>query len=422
MLVLIVQTLTTIHEVPFWTDDYGYCKQIPGYAEGVHRPYGLQPMTIEVGDSLEFMYSVHHDVWHHPTLESLESCDYSGGAYQLAGREAGGGCEDETDHYGCMAQAYMSGGYVMTPDSPGTWYLSCSVGDHCRNGQRLVVTVEDRSKMAWHGGLEGAYHHVVPFWTDDYGYCEKIRGYPEGVHRPDGLTPLAAQVNQPVLFTYSTHHDVWQHASRAHWLACNYTGAVMLADRHEGGGCEDETDAACMAAATPFVLTPSRAGNLFLSCSVGDHCVNGQRIEITVYDHRTPPPPSPSPPPPPAPPLPAPPPPPPAPEAVVKRMLPGETFLLGAILGGLAACLVAHRKRLCSAGAVGAMQMTTTMGALPRSGGSDDPTWHTAGCGDVELSEQRAIERSLDDDGYGGEIQPAADQPGSSRSHQGMRV
>ena len=77
-------------------------------------------------------------------------------------------------------------------------------------------------------------------------------------------------------------------------------------------------------------------------------------------------------------------------------MLPGETFLLGALFGGIiACCLVVNRKRLCGGGAVGAiMQTSTTMGTLPRPGGSDDPTWNTDGCGDVELSEQRAIERA----------------------------
>ena len=148
------------HDVPFWTDDYGYCEQIPGYAEGVHRPYGLAPMTIALGDSLTFIYSVHHDVWRHPTLAALENCDYTG-AEILGDKTMGGGCEDETDHDGCMAQAYMNGGYVLTPSEPGTLYLSCSVGDHCQNGQRLVVTVEDPAKTAWHGGYEGAYHHVV---------------------------------------------------------------------------------------------------------------------------------------------------------------------------------------------------------------------------------------------------------------------
>ena len=51
-----------------------------------------------------------------------------------------------------------------------------------------------------------------------------------------------------------------------------YTGA-------EGGGCAQETDAACMAAAKPYVLTPTAPGDLYLSCSVSDHCINGQRTE-----------------------------------------------------------------------------------------------------------------------------------------------
>lgn len=138
MLALITEAvLITIHDAPFWTDAYGYCKPIPGYAEGVHRPYGLEPMTIALGDTLNFLYSVHHDVWSHPTHESLEQCDYSAGTL-LAGREAGGGCEDETDHYGCMATAYMNdAGYMLTPDAPGTY---CTPR-HCSNPRRQATLV-----------------------------------------------------------------------------------------------------------------------------------------------------------------------------------------------------------------------------------------------------------------------------------------
>jgi hypothetical protein len=251
--------------------------QVPGYKESVHRPYGLDPLAISLGQSLLFQYSTNHDVWSLKSLEALEACDFSEAAL-LALPEEGGECIND----GCNPQVEFEVRFKLTPEEPGTLYLSSRVADQCANGLRLTVTVEDPSNVAWRGGLENAYHHVVPFWTDNYGYCDPIPGFPEGVHRPRGLHPLIVRVGQPVLFTFSTEHDVWQHPSRESWEACDHTDATMLADRYEGGGCAHETDAACMAAAKPFVLTPTRPEDLYLSCSVGDHCKNGQRAEPGV--------------------------------------------------------------------------------------------------------------------------------------------
>ena len=248
--------------------------QMPGHDKSIHRPYGLDPLTISLGDTVSFEYSTNHDVWNLKSLEALEACDFSR-AELVAGREAGGECANDR----CMPQVAYEDRFELTPEQPGVLYLSSSVADQCANGLRLTVTVEDPSSVAWRGGIENAFHHVVPFWTDNYGYCEPIPGLPEGVHRPRGLHPLIVRVGQPVLFTFSTEHDVWQHPSRESWEACDHTGATMLADRYEGGGCAHETDAACMAIAKPFVLTPTRPEDLYLSCSIGDHCRNGQRTE-----------------------------------------------------------------------------------------------------------------------------------------------
>ena len=248
--------------------------QIPGHDQSVHRPYGLDPVKLFLGDTLSFEYSTNHDVWNLKSLEALEACDFSRAAL-LAGRDAGGGCTNDR----CDPQVEYADRFELIPEEPGALYLSSNVAGQCANGLRLVVTVEDPSSVAWRGGIENAYHHVVPFWTDKYGYCDPMPGFPEGVHRPYGLYPLVVQVGQPVLFTFSTQHDVWQHPSRESWQACDHTDATMLADRYEGGGCAHETDAACMAAAKPFVLTPTRPEDLYLSCSVGDHCKNGQRTE-----------------------------------------------------------------------------------------------------------------------------------------------
>ena len=119
--------------VPYWTDDAGYCKPIPGFEHHVHRPSGLTPITLLQGQKLVFKYSIHHDVWAHPSREALEACDYTS-AILLAGRMDGGGCEDDAD-LGCIES---SKGFKLAP-TQDELYLSCSIHDHCRNGQRLVV-------------------------------------------------------------------------------------------------------------------------------------------------------------------------------------------------------------------------------------------------------------------------------------------
>ena len=124
------------HHVPYWTDDYGYCKKLPGLDEGVHRRFGLERLHVKKGDRIAFTYSTHHDIWAHPTLEALESCDFST-ATRIANTTEGGGCADEAD-LACMSAATP---FILRPNTPGMLYLSCHVSDHCANGQRLVVQV-----------------------------------------------------------------------------------------------------------------------------------------------------------------------------------------------------------------------------------------------------------------------------------------
>ena len=142
-----------------------------------------------LGDSLFFQYSAYHDVSSLKSLEALEACDFSE-ATLLAGREAGGPCTNDR----CDPQVERADRFELIPKEPGPLYLSSSVADQCANGLRLVVTVEDPSSVAWRGGIENAYHHVVPFWTDDYGYCNQLPGVARENHRPDGLEPMTVFV------------------------------------------------------------------------------------------------------------------------------------------------------------------------------------------------------------------------------------
>ena len=126
--------------VPYWTDDAGYCKPLPGLDAGVHRPDGLSPIPLTIGDSLTFKFSVHHDVWLLPTQASFDACDFST-AQKIADTDRGGGCTEDDD----LACINSHEGFVYKPSTPGTYWFSCSIHDHCVNGQKLAVTVVEGS-------------------------------------------------------------------------------------------------------------------------------------------------------------------------------------------------------------------------------------------------------------------------------------
>ena len=282
LLVIVAVASSYKLEVPFWTDDAGYCEPLPNVAEGVHRPTGLAPLTVFEGTELVFKYSDHHDLWKHTSAASLAACTYTD-AVMLAGRDAGGNCSNEAN-FSCMRAAR---GFTYRLFEVGTHYFSCRVHDHCQNGQRLTVTVlPSTAPVPVH-----PMHVPVPFWTDDAGYCKPIPGLDPGVHRPSGLRPITLLSGQSLLFKYSTHHDVWAHPSLESLEACDYSSAVMLAGRADGGGCTSDEDLNCIANGEGYALTPTQ-DEMYLSCSVHDHCENGQRVVVTVLPapcpHETP--------------------------------------------------------------------------------------------------------------------------------------
>ena len=59
----------------------------------------------------------------------------------------------------------------------------------------------------------------------------------------------------------------------------------MLADVTDGGNCTGDADLACIDASVGYKYTPSAEDvgkSLYLSCSVGDHCPNGQTVVVHV--------------------------------------------------------------------------------------------------------------------------------------------
>ena len=354
LLLLLRAATATVHVVPFWTADAGFCKKLPGLPESVHRPHGLDRIHAVEGDMISFTFSTRHDVWSHTSLDALESCDFAE-ATLVAGANEGGGCADDAD-LECMGQATP---FQMSVEHPGELYLSSKVGNHCANGLRLVVVVRET------GSPPPPPPHVMtlgPWWTDDAGYCKPIpqladdrrhEGH-KGI-RPTGLETIVLEVGQPLIFQYTDHHDVWQHPTRESYDACDYEGAVMLADTNEGGGCTSDADWKCLEGSRGFelVATVDQVGReLYLSCSVGDHCVNGQKVIVSIissHDSAGP--------------------------------QPASPFSLGAALGASAAlvcvCVLllvrgAFRRRCPSRSSGVGLDIT-----IPKPGSSDDPM-HTS--------------------------------------------
>ena len=79
-------------------------------ARRLHSPRlaGLEPITIAYGQTLVFKYSAHHDVWQHPSAESLTACRYSD-AVMLADTSQGGGCELDEDLGESSADGHADG-------------------------------------------------------------------------------------------------------------------------------------------------------------------------------------------------------------------------------------------------------------------------------------------------------------------------
>ena len=159
-----------LDNIPRWTDDAGYCKGIPKDTD-TRRPDGLSPMTIAMGDDIEFTYSTHHDLWAHTSASAYDECSSTFDAdgqkimnpenypvrdnatrVLLADTTQGGGCPEETD-LTCMRAAAP---FVLRREVyeqhlvDGKLYISCQVHQHCENGQRLTITVLPALQAAEH--------------------------------------------------------------------------------------------------------------------------------------------------------------------------------------------------------------------------------------------------------------------------------
>ena len=94
------------------------------------------PMNLDPGDTITFhLYEYAHDVVSVPTAAALRACDFEE-KKQLCSSD-GANIVDGTVSKGDGGKL----AYVWAPTENGVYYISCTVGQHCVRGQRLMVTV-----------------------------------------------------------------------------------------------------------------------------------------------------------------------------------------------------------------------------------------------------------------------------------------
>ena len=86
---------------------------------------------ITVGDKIKFVYSYDHNVWWLPDRAAYDACSFYSGGSELPHwllRDADGAAT------GSLI-------YEAVVTEPGTLYLACELGQHCDDGQKIVINV-----------------------------------------------------------------------------------------------------------------------------------------------------------------------------------------------------------------------------------------------------------------------------------------
>ena len=107
---------------PSWRDSTSW--------DGI-RKAGPAVFDITAGDKIKFVYSYDHNVWWLPDRAAYDSCSFYSGGSELPHwllRDADGAAT------GSLI-------YEAVVTEPGTLYLACELGQHCDDGQKIVINV-----------------------------------------------------------------------------------------------------------------------------------------------------------------------------------------------------------------------------------------------------------------------------------------
>jgi len=102
------------------------------------RKAGPAVFDITAGDKIKFVYSYDHNVWWMPDRAAYDSCSFYSGGSELPHwllRDADG-------------KATGSLIYEAVVTEPGTLYLACELGQHCDDGQKIVINVAAPAETA----------------------------------------------------------------------------------------------------------------------------------------------------------------------------------------------------------------------------------------------------------------------------------
>jgi len=147
-----------------------------------------------------------------PSAEALAACDFTDAVEVIAANDVS---------------------RLVTVDSLPV-YFSCSVSQHCENGQKLVVTaMEDVKTVDWR-----LYSNVAD-------------------------QRMTAAVGDVLKFNWENAHNVYLMASKEAFETCNFAGATEVS-------------------AVSGVTVPVESLPLYFSCSISAHCQGGQKLAVTA--------------------------------------------------------------------------------------------------------------------------------------------
>ncbi|CEM20958.1 unnamed protein product [Vitrella brassicaformis CCMP3155] len=206
-------------------------------------PY--EDMEISLGQSLSFRYPAFHDVALADDEEAYTSC-----------------AKDKMTVTGAIDKG-MPEPFVFTPEEVGTYYIVCSVADHCELGQRFVLNVTEASPQADTEPIQVLVAQQ-PTWAVGVKYDD-----------------ITARQDTVLNFVSNIHHDVVLINNREAFENCTIGE----------GNITVEYSAQDFANNPVFNWTVGPCKEYYLACSIGNqgcqaggHCGGGQKLKVIVED------------------------------------------------------------------------------------------------------------------------------------------